>query len=379
MLMGKGREDKLPPGSSRLVLVEGARLLHAEDSVLQAMLVGWEHQQLGGRNLRLKTVRQRVNVIRRFFEFTNEYPWNWTAAHVDEWMMSITSERGGAKTTIRNYQGTLRAFCDYITSPHYEWPAVCDRMFGNQPAQICHEWNTVAHLLDYEGNPGRRPATREELQLLFDYADAQVERALTSGRKGAMRAYRDATIFKTLYGWGLRCGELSKLDITDLHTNSHSPEFGRYGVIQVRWGKASNGSPPKRRAVLSVMPWAVDALADYVENIRPLLGYPNQSALWVTERGFRVQPREIDERFASYRDDLGLAKELSPHCLRHSYITHLIEDGADEKFVQDQVGHRFASTTGIYTAVSGDFMNKMMRKVVDRALHSNGDSDERNR
>ncbi|MGH3952816.1 MAG: tyrosine-type recombinase/integrase [Mycobacterium sp.] len=341
------------------------------------MLTGWEYQQLGGRNLRRKTVRQRLNIIRRFVQFTNEYPWDWTAAHVDEWMMSIVSEHGNAKTTIRNYQGTLRAFCDYITSPHYEWPDVCDRIFGNHPAQVCHEWNTVAHLLDYEGSPGRRPATREELQLLFDYSDAQVERALTSGRKGALRAYRDATIFKTLYGWGFRCGELSKLDLTDLHSNSHSPEFGKYGVIQIRWGKASNGSPPKRRAVLSVMPWAVDALADYVENVRPLLGYPNQSALWVTERGFRVQPREIDERFASYRDDLGLSKELSPHCLRHSYITHLIEEGADEKFVQDQVGHRFASTTGIYTAVSGDFMNKMMRKAVDRALHSIGDSEER--
>ena len=374
--MRERRDGQLPPGSSRLVLVDGARLLHEEDSVLAAMLAGWENQQIGGRHLLPKTVRQRLNVIRKFVTFTNEYPWNWTAAHVDEWMMSIISEQRGAKTTVRNYQGVLRAFCDYITSPHYEWPDVCERMFNTHPAQVCHEWNTLAHLVDYEGGPGRRPATRDELQQLFDYADAQVERALASGRKGALRAYRDATMFKVLYGWGLRCGELSKLDLTDLHSNPHSPEFGKYGVVQVRWGKASNGSPPKRRSVLSVMPWAVDALADYVENIRPLLGYSQQPALWVTERGFRVQPREIDERFASYRDELGLAKALTPHCLRHSFVTHLIEDGADEKFVQDQVGHRFASTTGIYTAVCGDFMNTMMRKVVDRTLNGNRDGQE---
>jgi integrase/recombinase XerC len=65
---------------------------------------------------------------------------------------------------------------------------------------------------------------------------------------------------------------------------------------------------------------------------------------------------------------LGLEQGLSPHCLRHSYITHLIEDGADPKFVQEQVGHRFLSTTGGYTAFSTDFMNTMMRKALDRAF-----------
>ena len=59
---------------------------------------------------------------------------------------------------------------------------------------ICHEWNTIAHLNDYEGNPEARPFTREELQRFLDYADDQVERAARSGRKGALAAYRDATL-----------------------------------------------------------------------------------------------------------------------------------------------------------------------------------------
>lgn len=88
----------------------------------------------------------------------------------------------------------------------------------------------------------------------------------------------------------------------------------------------------------------------------------------MTERGTRLQPREIDSRFADYRDALDLPSTLVPHCLRHSYVTHLIEDGADPKFVQEQVGHRFASTTAIYTAVSGDFMNTMMRRTLERGL-----------
>jgi integrase/recombinase XerC len=117
------------------------------------------------------------------------------------------------------------------------------------------------------------------------------------------------------------------------------------------------------------MPWAAEALADYLDNVRPRYrDSQDDPAVFLTERGGRLRPREVEERFAEYRDALGLDAALTPHCLRHSFVTHLIEDGADPKFVQEQVGHRFASTTAIYTGVGGDFMNTMMRKALDRAL-----------
>lgn len=115
------------------------------------------------------------------------------------------------------------------------------------------------------------------------------------------------------------------------------------------------------------MPWAVEAVEDYLANVRPRFGLPDHPAMWITERG-RLGPREIEERFATYRDALGMDADLVPHCLRHCHVTHLIEDGADPKFVQSQVGHRFASTTAIYTGVSGDFMNTMLRQHLDRGL-----------
>ena len=88
----------------------------------------------------------------------------------------------------------------------------------------------------------------------------------------------------------------------------------------------------------------------------------------MTERGRRVRIREIESRFATYRDALKLPEVHTPHSLRHSYVTHLIEDGVDPKFVQEQVGHVFASTTALYTGISGDFMNTMMRKALDNTL-----------
>ena len=73
-------------------------------------------------------------------------------------------------------------------------------------------------------------------------------------------------------------------------------------------------------------------------------------------------------RFAEYRDDLGFDAALHPHCLRHSYVTHLIEDGFDPLFVQQQVGHRWGSTTALYTGVSGDYRNRTLRRALDAAF-----------
>jgi site-specific recombinase XerD len=92
------------------------------------------------------------------------------------------------------------------------------------------------------------------------------------------------------------------------------------------------------------------------------------TAVFVTERGTRLHPRDVSDRFGHYRDELGLDEVLTPHALRHSYVTHLIESGVDPVFVKEQVGHAFQSTTAIYTGVSGDFMNKMMQDAVRRVL-----------
>jgi len=155
----------------------------------------------------------------------------------------------------------LALFVAFVCDPRYGWVEECEERFGQAPALICHEWNTAAHVSEFEGRPGRRALTVEELQRFFDYADDQVDQAVRSGRKGALAAYRDATVFKVMYGWGLRCTETSKLDVTDWYRSPEAPELGKFGKLEVRWGKASNGSPPKRRTVCTVMPWAVKARA----------------------------------------------------------------------------------------------------------------------
>ncbi|MFJ5105464.1 tyrosine-type recombinase/integrase [Streptomyces sp. NPDC088554] len=120
--------------------------------------------------------------------------------------------------------------------------------------------------------------------------------------------------------------------------------------------------------MLSVMDWAVEAVADYVENVRPRFGFPDHPALWITERGGRLQPSSINDRFEAYRDALKLPKGLVPHSIRHSYVTYLTEDGVDRRFIQQQVGHECDSSTAIYTHVSDDFMNTALSKALAPAF-----------
>jgi hypothetical protein len=111
--------------------------------------------------------------------------------------------RGLRRSTIRNYSTSVAAFCDYLTDPAYEWAAKCERRFGTHPVQVVHEWNTVVHVQDAEGDPSPQAFTLDELLALFDYADGQVVQVRATGRKGRLAAFRGAALFKVAYGDGV--------------------------------------------------------------------------------------------------------------------------------------------------------------------------------
>ncbi|MDA8285146.1 MAG: tyrosine-type recombinase/integrase [Actinomycetota bacterium] len=332
-------------GSAALVLAGEPIPLHPEEALFEAMIEGWRRQH-SARRLSPSITRARERTVRRFAEFVEGWPWQWRSEQLDAWV----AQGNWAHSTVRGYQGSVALFLDYVCDPHYGWAEQCMERFGEVPAQICHEWNTAAHVVEHESRPGRRPLTRDECQAIFDVADDMVCEIARSGRKGWLAAFRDATLFKVIYGWGLRRREAAMLDVGDFSVNPAAPELGRLGACSVRYGKAMRGSPPRRRQVASVMGWAVEALGEYLDDVRPRYGVPAAGpALWLTERGERISARRIDERFAAYRRSAGLPVGLSVHCLRHSYVSHLIEDGVDPLFVQHQVGHSWASTTAVYT------------------------------
>jgi integrase/recombinase XerC len=346
-------------GSAALTLVTGVTPLREAESLFEAMLSGWCRQQKS-RRLGESIIGSRERTVRRFVEFIGAWPWEWSPGQVEKWITT----GGWAHSTVRSYQGALATFLDYVCDARYGWVAECEQRVGARPVQVVGEWNTAVHVADYEGRPERRPLTRAELQAFFDAADDRIEQVVGTGRKGWLAAFRDATLFKVCYAFGLRRQEVAMLDVTDFTANPAAPELGGLGVCQVRYGKAMRGSPPRRRAVAAVMPWAGEALEQYLDQVRPRYPGAAHPALWLTERGGRISIRQVDDRFAKWRAAAGLPTDLSVHCLRHSYISHLIEDGADPLFVQHQAGHSWASTTAVYTHVGSDAKNRMLRAAL---------------
>ena len=148
-------------------------------------------------------------------------------------------------------------FLDYVCDPRYGWVAECEQRVGARPVQVCHEWNTAVHVADYEGRPERRPLTRAELQAFFDAADDRVEQRCARRAQGLAGGVpgRDAVQGRST-GGGCAGGRRRCWMSADFTVNPAAPELGGLGVCQVRFGKAMRGSPPRRRAVATVMPWA---------------------------------------------------------------------------------------------------------------------------
>jgi integrase/recombinase XerC len=361
--------ETLAPGGAGLHLAGGVSLLRPDQQVFDAMLAGWLAQQVA-RNLSLGTIEGRERTVKAFVTHAGAFPWAWTPVLLDEWMTDLRSVRRLARSTLRRYQEAVRSFGTYLTDPAYGWVDECSARFGSYPIQVCHEWNTAVHVQDAEADAGKRAFTREELQAFFDHADDQVSRVRGRGRKGWLPAFRDTTLFKVAYSFGLRRNETRMLDVVDFGRNPQGPEFGEFGVCYVRHGKAMRGSPPKRRSVLTVWPWTAEILAQWTEEVRPAFGRAESRALWPSERDPRVGLKQLNARFGAYRDVLGLDVGLDFHSFRRSYVTHLIEDGWDALFVQQQVGHEHASTTSIYTCVSSDFRTRTLRRALDATLEA---------
>ncbi|MFJ4044168.1 tyrosine-type recombinase/integrase [Microbacterium sp. NPDC089987] len=371
--MRTGSDDD---GRSSLRLTGNVIALDEGKYVFESMLDGWGDQQ-ASRGLQATTIDARRRFIEDFAEFCATYPWQWLPRDLEDYSVRVRHGKGPLKrSTIRGYQAKIRLFCDFLTDPRYGWQAECLARFGEAPQQICHDWNTIAHLLDYEGDPGKRALTFDELEQFFDAADARVETIVRHRRKGALAALRNAQMFKTIYAFGLRRSECIGLDIADLRSNPMAPQFGSFGAVYVRHGKGSRGTGPKRRTVLTLpeFDWIVDGLTHWADQGRPrMIGDWETGVLWPTERRTRVSGRYLNDRFAELRDEVGLPEELTLHSLRHTYVTNLIEWGYSEKFVQDQVGHAYASTTAIYTSVGDDYKNRVLADALKRNTENRND------
>jgi integrase/recombinase XerD len=91
------------------------------------------------RNLDHDTIAARVRLVERFIEDTNEFPWTWTSAMVEEFFSDLRSVKRRKQSTLSGYQNALRMFCPAVSDPDYGWDPVCEQRFGSHPAQVFFE------------------------------------------------------------------------------------------------------------------------------------------------------------------------------------------------------------------------------------------------
>ena len=221
------------------------------------------------------------------------------------------------------------------------------------------------------GNPAaaiRGPKKPKTLPRALDVDDAfrLVEAPTTTGRvahrtlspaedaRHALLRLRDQALLELLYGTGLRVSEACALDTTDVDRD-------RYGVpiVLVRRGKGG-----KSREV--PLGGAADrALATYLPS-RRALGAAGP-ALFVNARGARLTPRSVQRLVKRWTIAGGVHAAATPHALRHSFATHLLDEGVDLRSIQELLGHASLSTTQIYTKVSLDHLMKVYDDAHPRA------------
>jgi len=279
----------------------------------EALVLEFEGHLLLGRRLSEHTVRAYGRDVRSLADFLRRAGSSLgRATHpvLRRWLANLTT-RGYARSTIARRAAAVRTF--------YAW-AFRRGLVPENPAALL-------------GSP--RPVNR--LPAVLSQAEAEELAAAPAGSDPV--ALRDRAVLELLYGSGLRVAELCALNEEDLEVDAQ-----RVRVL---------GKGGKERQV-PVGDFAAEALADYLGAGRPLLGPQERAdpALFFNRRRKRLGPRDVRALLERYRRTALAGRRLSPHTLRHSFATHLLEGGAEIRVVQELLGHSSLSTTQRYTHVS---------------------------
>lgn len=298
------------------------------------------------------------------------------ASYVQSWDIYLTSERRLAKRTLIIYRDALKSFLEFLPEHLGEAPTPSalsvlstadiraylshlrrSRQLSNTTlAQQISALRSFFRFLEKEGlltNPAitniTSPKRPHSVPRPVSVAGAQE----LIGEAGNMTSEpwvqaRDAAVLTLLYACGLRISEALSLTRADV------PQSDALRVI---------GKGAKER-VVPVLPVVNQAIALYLELCpHPL---PKDGPLFLGKRGKALGPRTVQKSMQNLRRGLSLPETATPHALRHSFATHLLENGGDLRTIQELLGHASLSTTQIYTEVEAKQLSAVYRKAMPR-------------
>ncbi|MGH7205358.1 MAG: tyrosine recombinase XerC [Nitrospiraceae bacterium] len=277
-------------------------------------------------------------------------------------------ERGASRETIRSYQSDLRQFCSFMStfrpaaaalSPDDVDPfairsylAWLDRR-GEKKSSLARKLATLRsfyRFLTEEGRAGQNPAAEvrtpkqpQHLPRVLNKDDADALMEFPEG--DTMLSMRDRAILETLYSTGARVSELVGMNLDDLNLSD--------GLVRLR-GKG------RKERLVPVGAVAVEAIKDYHAALQH--SAPEPIPAFQNSRGGRLTARSVERIVAAYSSRLPGGR-VSPHALRHSFATHLLDEGADLRAIQEMLGHASLGTTQKYTHLATD----QLMAVYDRA------------
>lgn len=248
--------------------------------------------------------------------------------------------------------GILRGYLGYLQMQNYARRSIARKMAALRTyfRFCCREEILQDNPLDAISSP-----KLEKKLPKFLYLD-ETEKLLEAPDIKTVLGLRDKAILEVLYATGIRVSELVGLSMGDLHYLG--------GFLRVK-GKGN------KERIVPIGKIALKYLQDYIETARAKLLLSNKSeeteAVFLNHRGTRLTVRSVRRIIDKYVEQVALGKKISPHVIRHSFATHLLNAGADLRSVQELLGHVEISTTQIYTHITREKLKSVYQNSHPRA------------
>ena len=306
------------------------------------------------------------------------------ARDAERFLMYLVAERGLSDNTVAAYRRDLRRYVSFLRARGVDRAADVDtaaiRSFvasvsasTHGPDDLPYTATTVSRALSAvrsfhrfllrEGLTDHDPSSdvvrpRLPRTLPHPIGVEEVRRLVEAPDPSTPIGLRDRAILEVLYGAGVRVSELTGLDVDDLELSE--------GSVRVLGKGGKEREVPLGRHGRA-------ALEAYLARGRPSLAGPrSRGAVFLNARGGRLTRQSCAKLLAAYAGAAGLDRRVSPHDLRHSFATHLLEGGADVRVVQELLGHASVATTQIYTHVTKEHLREVYLAAHPRARGTTG-------
>ena len=292
---------------------------------------------------------------------------------ITEYLDYLENTKKTASNTLAAYRRDLNSYKDFLdakkltvsqaTSSTVSKYKDCLAKNGKSVATVSRCMSCLRSFYKYlvvtekvNENPARTVKNDKTEKKFFEIlSEDEIDSLLSQPDTTDFKGKRDKAMLEILYATGVKVSELMALDVSDVN-------------LKMQLIKCHGESSKSSERVIMLYPSAVRELDDYLRNARNyFVSDPDESALFVNVNGERMTRQGFWKLLKNYADSAGISKSITPHTLRHSFATHLLENGADIHDIKDILGHADISSTQVYSDFIKSRVNNSYLKYNHRA------------